>query len=219
MKCPRCVEALRAERAAGGELMLCPGCAGVLFPPDELRRWIREETSPGVVLDSLVAVPSTSEVPQASCPRCDILMDRLRRDAIDMTVDVCPRCRALWFDEPELEKADRAKETTPNAFERAAHRLLGVVEALRHWYGFEAGGRIRMHRKFTQAVLTLERADLLRADEARELIDSLEAPVGGEEALRGVELEGYVEVLYRARLLSPQQYEDKMAVLRARREA
>lgn len=163
-------------------------------------------------------MPFSSEAPEIDCPACSLQMERHHRVSTDMTVDLCPRCEGIWFEPAELGKANRARELTPNAFERVSLRLLHVVDALRNWREFEEGGKRRMRQRLIQAALALERAELLLPMEARELVDQSETPAGGEEAVRRVELEGYLEMLYQARVLSREQYEDKRSALRNRSE-
>ncbi len=53
-----------------------------------------------------------------ACPRCGRAM--ARRPVGDVTLDVCPVCRGVWFDAGELETAERVLAGEISTFEPGA---------------------------------------------------------------------------------------------------
>ncbi|MGM5484486.1 MAG: zf-TFIIB domain-containing protein [Nanobdellota archaeon] len=39
---------------------------------------------------------------ELKCPRCGIVMDKLRKDGV--VIDNCSKCKGLWLDDKEIDK-------------------------------------------------------------------------------------------------------------------
>lgn len=122
--CPVClgVTLEKAPVPAAGELLLdhCPRCGGIWFEPGEVQLlrlqppaalWAnvprRDDVSRAqchschafTERDALRCVACGQQT-QFDCPACQQRMEQARYG--DLTLDVCKRCRGVWFDHHEL---------------------------------------------------------------------------------------------------------------------
>jgi len=124
LPCPVCFVAMEKARLAGAQRALtldhCQRCGGVWFDRGEVRvlavhapteLWATiaqrsERVNPpchgcGAPLDRDHAqCAACDHANDLSCPMCDEPM--LRRESEGLTLDVCQRCRGVWFDHHEL---------------------------------------------------------------------------------------------------------------------
>jgi len=124
LPCPACLAVKMQKVHVGdrGELVLdyCDRCGGVWFEAGEVqllraRRpaalWARvpqrDDVSPArchschAHIDPDAArCPACGQMVQLHCPACDQPMERARH--ADLTLDVCKRCKGVWFDHHEL---------------------------------------------------------------------------------------------------------------------
>lgn len=124
LPCPVCALAMEKARLAGNQRALtldhCTRCGGVWFdrgevtelaahPPAELWAIVtqrQERVNPpchkcGAPLGRDHApCLACGHVNDLACPTCDERMSR--RESGGLTLDVCPRCRGVWFDHHEL---------------------------------------------------------------------------------------------------------------------
>ena len=109
--CPNCNVKLSKAKGAVGVFWTCPSCAGRSATVDFLRRTISRET-----VNSLWNQAKTGEfVRNRSCPSCDALMSEVPVPGNSGTeyVDVCTRCRFVWFDSFEYEVLPAKPGLTP----------------------------------------------------------------------------------------------------------
>ena len=119
--CPVCLGVHMVKQSSAPRkltLDLCPRCGGIWFEPGEFRRL---RSGPRVDLArSLTVSPHSGRCHACTailrrdeescaacgnqnridCPECARPMHRVTHDGV--TVDVCTRCRGVWFDEHEL---------------------------------------------------------------------------------------------------------------------
>lgn len=124
LPCPAClaVKMQKVRVGQGGELVLdyCDRCGGVWFEAGEVqvlraRRpaalWARvpqrDDVSPARCHSCHAHIdpdaercPACGQAVQLHCPECDQPMERARH--ADLTLDVCKRCKGVWFDHHEL---------------------------------------------------------------------------------------------------------------------
>ncbi|MEK7238948.1 MAG: zf-TFIIB domain-containing protein [Gemmatimonadota bacterium] len=124
LPCPVCLVAMEKAtlHGAAGALALdhCTRCGGVWFGPGEVQQlasrapaelWAqiaprRDAVRPpchgcGTPLDrDLPRCPACHRANDLACPTCDELMTRRPHQGI--ALDVCQRCRGIWFDHHEL---------------------------------------------------------------------------------------------------------------------
>lgn len=92
-----------ADRSTGLEIDSCSQCRGLWFDGNELsalfpstalvRRVINE---PGV------PAPEVELCGTRLCPRCEKQMRSAK--AGDVTLDICPQCKGIWFDQGEVQR-------------------------------------------------------------------------------------------------------------------
>ncbi|HEX7089524.1 MAG TPA: zf-TFIIB domain-containing protein [Longimicrobiales bacterium] len=124
LPCPAClaVKMQKVRVGQGSELVLdyCDRCGGIWFEAGEVqllrgRRpaalWARlpqrDDVSPARchschahIDPDAVRCPACGQRVQLRCPQCDQPMERTRH--ADLTLDVCKRCKGVWFDHHEL---------------------------------------------------------------------------------------------------------------------
>ncbi|MCC6730905.1 MAG: M48 family metalloprotease [Chthonomonadales bacterium] len=110
--CPRCGEELGRGRVEGRDVQGCRQCGGVWLADADFRDLLAR--APGR-LDAVdrrypnVIGGGWDSVTARRCPRCGIGLAAYRPDsAPDLSLDRCPRCRGLWFDDGELSAAARS---------------------------------------------------------------------------------------------------------------
>lgn len=80
----------------------CPACKGVWLDEGEIYlfsqdpKWLHQTLATGL------ASPHAST---AKCPRCNVPMEEGKVGSSDLTLDLCPACKGLWFDDGELKTA------------------------------------------------------------------------------------------------------------------
>jgi len=137
MSCPVClgVKMEKLRIGPGLELDACPRCGGMFFDAGEvpaLRRlrpqalWAHVEARPDdfrMKCHECLATlkrndgrcPACGRENVLHCPRCSRAMNRVSHD--NLVLDVCRRCRGVWFDNTELAQIWNMKVT---AMERRA---------------------------------------------------------------------------------------------------
>ena len=113
--CPRDFTLLTAHEWGAATYLSCPTCRGVLLERRDAETIVRSGTHPHFERPAEEAV---FEDGTALCSCSEVRMKSGSRDGV--TVDVCPKCKAVWFDAGELERvvaANRRKlvATLPGA--------------------------------------------------------------------------------------------------------
>jgi len=119
--CPVCLGVTmmkESSRRRNMTLDLCPRCGGIWFEPGEFRRLrsgprVDLARSPASTPHSARCHACTASLPRDAdscaacgapnridCPQCALPTRRVTHDGL--TVDVCTRCRGVWFDQHEL---------------------------------------------------------------------------------------------------------------------
>jgi Zn-finger nucleic acid-binding protein len=107
MDCPKCTHALAARDLGPVRIDECPGCRGIWFDADELRR-AKDHSQPDASwLD--FEVWNRSDQVRASaaslrCPACGVPLVALRYGDSEVEIDHCPGCRGTWLDRDEFRK-------------------------------------------------------------------------------------------------------------------
>ena len=107
MDCPRCQTALQTRSTDGVEIDECPGCRGIWFDADELRR-VKDESDPDLNwMDfELWKHPEKFHVAgrPINCPKCASPLVAIDYGDTGVEVDFCTECRGVWLDANELGK-------------------------------------------------------------------------------------------------------------------
>lgn len=98
--CPRDGSSLEVHRSATAELWSCPECHGIRVEPAALAALLRHDERPPLRFPE-VEVERLEGTALCSCPG-QPLMDRVVREEDDLSLDICPKCGAHWFDAGEL---------------------------------------------------------------------------------------------------------------------
>lgn len=102
--CPRDFSPLSTHEWGAATFLLCETCHGVLLEATEVKRLLRGGTHPP--LREPAAEP-TFEDGSALCSCSGVPMSTVFREGV--RVDLCPVCKAIWFDPGELERVVKAK--------------------------------------------------------------------------------------------------------------
>lgn len=127
MHCPACQSLLSAHTVDGHEVEVCQACHGLLLDHHELRRSdAANEALGAAVLALLTGTPRPANTARRyTCPRCSIPMMRSRyRPHIEVTVDTCPKCAAVWLDGGELQRI-RGEGPDDAHHEAQTHQAIG----------------------------------------------------------------------------------------------
>lgn len=97
--CPRDASPLAVREWGPSWFGSCGRCHGVWIRPEELHRFSQQLASPPASYPEgeIEVLEDTALCSCAGQP----LMNRVVRDAV--SIDVCPSCRAIWFDPGELQ--------------------------------------------------------------------------------------------------------------------
>ncbi|MGI5842688.1 MAG: zf-TFIIB domain-containing protein [Candidatus Xenobium sp.] len=110
VRCPACRNIAmtpEVDSTSGLEIDTCPECGGTWFDSEELSRFLEGGTLKQAFLqvadvEPLQSVGFTLTTRARGCPRCRIRMEE--RMFSDVTLDICPRCQGLFFDDGELRR-------------------------------------------------------------------------------------------------------------------
>ncbi len=99
--CPRCRHIPLEEANANGVVVdYCKSCLGVFLDPGELAYYSRGKGALQYYREHGLLEPRPSEL---TCPKCGGAMQEGGLLQPSLRVDVCERCRGLWFDNKELK--------------------------------------------------------------------------------------------------------------------
>ena len=101
MICPKCKAGKLTKRRAKGEdfsVEYCRKCKGVWFDRGEL-----EEVMPEAI--KKLEVPNDAQKDaECLCPKCNKALYVFNYPQTYVTIDMCKRCRGLWFDRSEFKE-------------------------------------------------------------------------------------------------------------------
>jgi Zn-finger nucleic acid-binding protein len=107
MTCPKCTRKLTARDLGGVRIDECPGCRGIWFDADELRR-AKDHGQPDANWLDFEVWASGDRVRASAaalrCPACGASLVALRYGDSEVEVDHCPGCRGTWLDRDEFGK-------------------------------------------------------------------------------------------------------------------
>lgn len=106
MLCPRDESPLESKAFSGVQVMLCPGCGGMLLDRGELNK-VTEPTVGDLEFSTLDrdTRQHVDEWGIALCPRDGAEMEKVEfLIETNIILDHCPRCRAFWLDGRELAR-------------------------------------------------------------------------------------------------------------------
>lgn len=95
-RCPRDQETLASNDVDGYRYHSCEDCHGFWIPGDSLTRALSDRG-----LDNFRQLPALS-VPGVKCPDCHQACQVVVLHGC--TLDMCERCRGVWFDAGEVER-------------------------------------------------------------------------------------------------------------------
>jgi Zn-finger nucleic acid-binding protein len=163
MDCPRCRTALAAAELDGVRVERCGTCHGTWFPRSAFESAAElEDADAGWLAFELWrdAARFRGLAGDLACPRCGKRMARLAYGDVDVLVDVCPDCEAVWLDSHELERTVHALKKELGRM--PVKRLLGAA--------FDEAGEI-LRRKGSLAEEWRHAARVARLLEQRVLAD------------------------------------------------
>ena len=106
MDCPRCCTGLVEEKVSTIPLATCRSCHGTWYQSDGLSKLLRLKST-----DELLDLSSNlfEKVPgELKCPFCSTTLEaKTFREHGDLTIDQCPSCHGIWFDQGELGETKR----------------------------------------------------------------------------------------------------------------
>jgi len=97
--CPRDFHLLTPHEWGAATYLVCPTCHGVLLERAEVEKILRSGTSPPTQEPQEEPV---FEDGTALCSCEEVRMMTIAREGV--AVDLCPRCKAVWFDAGELQR-------------------------------------------------------------------------------------------------------------------
>jgi Zn-finger nucleic acid-binding protein len=128
MNCPKCqVAKLRKRRAKGKDFAVeyCLKCKGVWFDRGELK-----EVMPEAI--KRLKIPRDAQQDfECLCPKCNMALYSFDYPHTYVTIDMCKKCRGLWFDRGEF-KAIRGVRRSMEKFEEKLEsaEVTGIKGAL-----------------------------------------------------------------------------------------
>ena len=150
MSCPKCTRELTARDLGGVQIDECPGCRGIWFDADELRRAKDHGQPDANWLDFEVWASSDrvrGSAATARCPACGTALVALRYGDQEVEVDHCPGCRGTWLDKDELRKIVDGLASELDTKSRADYVRAAIAEAREIFTGPE--GVVSEWRDFT----------------------------------------------------------------------
>lgn len=107
MLCPRCRTELATRSTDGIEIDECPGCQGIWFDADELRRVKDEKDKDLNWMDFELwkhAEQFRVQARPVTCPSCSSELVTIDYHETGVEIDHCTHCRGVWLDGGELER-------------------------------------------------------------------------------------------------------------------
>src|SRR2546422_6084690 len=113
LHCPRdgSTAVLKKDEGPRGSFVIdvCPTCGGAWFDRGEVSKVAGDREIERKIVEY------AGGASDLRCPRCERQM--VRRPVGDVTLDVCPQCKGVWFDAGELAIAERSLAAEFSAFE------------------------------------------------------------------------------------------------------
>lgn len=113
MLCPSCGEKLSSRSYHDHVVEKCPGCAGMWFSAEELQR-VREGSDESIDwTEKLLEYGKKLRVKegrQMKCPQDGAALAAIHYGPSEVVVDICTKCRGVWFDHGEFAKVARDLE-------------------------------------------------------------------------------------------------------------
>jgi Zn-finger nucleic acid-binding protein len=109
--CPNCRVALERATYEGVAVETCPACGGHLVVQRRLEGIKRNPSTPTEQLKAEATGFAGSTSGRVTCPACFSEMKKERpRGPVEIELDVCPSCGAVWLDPGELAMIQLAHE-------------------------------------------------------------------------------------------------------------
>ena len=112
-QCPICHIKMKRTKHEGFGIDKCPNCSGHLVRKIRLKGIKKTRKKTLKELKELAAIFKGSTLKNVKCPHCFIRMRKkhfLR--PVDIELDLCPRCQAVWLDAGELAMLQIAYESS-----------------------------------------------------------------------------------------------------------
>ena len=91
-----------AYQHQGLEVDSCPECFGIWFDREELKEFLQRPQLAQRLAEAPLA-PTITSGGERLCPICRTSLSQTSLG--DVTVDLCFRCRGIWLDQGELDRA------------------------------------------------------------------------------------------------------------------
>ncbi|MBN9413871.1 MAG: zf-TFIIB domain-containing protein [Candidatus Eremiobacteraeota bacterium] len=86
----------------GLEVDSCPECFGIWFDREELKEFIQRPELAQRLSEGVAGV-SAAPAGERLCPTCRVALSETNLG--EVSVDLCFRCRGIWLDQGELDRA------------------------------------------------------------------------------------------------------------------
>ncbi len=142
MNCPKCRTALTKRHLGAVEIDECPGCRGIWFDADELRR-AKDHSAPDANWLDFEIWTRGDQVHAAKaalrCPACEGPLVALRYGGDrHVQIDHCPGCQGTWLDSGEFKKIIDALAEELDTKTAADYVRAAVAEARELFTGSES---------------------------------------------------------------------------------
>jgi Zn-finger nucleic acid-binding protein len=111
--CPSCGEKLSSRSYHNHVVEKCPGCAGMWFSAEELQR-VRKDSDESIDwTGKLLEYGNKLRVKEGrrmKCPQDGAELVAIHYGPSEVVVDICTKCRGVWFDHGEFAKVARDLE-------------------------------------------------------------------------------------------------------------
>ena len=109
--CPTCQTRLSRMKSAAGIFYICGSCGGRTVTVELLRKTVPNETINFLWQEAM----ASRGAPKRRCPSCSFLMNEVavKSTSREVYLDVCTKCRFVWFDKSEYELIAQIMKETP----------------------------------------------------------------------------------------------------------
>jgi Zn-finger nucleic acid-binding protein len=87
----------------GLEVDSCPECFGIWFDREELKQFVSRPDFADKLAERSEQISRAPRLQARRCPRCEV--DLMESSLGEVWIDTCPRCRGIWLDQGELQRA------------------------------------------------------------------------------------------------------------------
>jgi Zn-finger nucleic acid-binding protein len=107
MKCPSCRKDLEKTKLEQFEIALCDSCKGAWIDSFAFEELARRESPFSELLKIRIWDEATKYKVTPSgktCPQCSKMLYKSEYTGSNVTMEICPSCKSIWFERGSLEK-------------------------------------------------------------------------------------------------------------------